>query len=95
MWFREVMVGYSENRAEHINVMCGQNVVFIYVKAGGTKWPQGCKMSKVKLKFKVFMSNSVTNSMEQNPSWEADISLASQESPPPQSPQNYVISNTI
>ena len=40
-------------------------------------------MLKVKLKFKVFTLNSVTNSMEQNPSWEADISLASQEISPP------------
>jgi len=30
------MVGYSENHAEHINVMCGQNMVFLNVKPGGT-----------------------------------------------------------
>jgi hypothetical protein len=36
MLFRETVAVYCENHTEHTNTLCGQNVEFQYVKAGGT-----------------------------------------------------------
>jgi hypothetical protein len=36
MLFRETVAVYCENHTEHTNTLCGQNVEFEYVKAGGT-----------------------------------------------------------
>jgi hypothetical protein len=35
MLFRETVAVYYENHTEHTNTLCGQNVEFWYVKAGG------------------------------------------------------------
>jgi hypothetical protein len=36
MLFRETVAVYCENHMEHTNTLCGQNVEFINVAAGGT-----------------------------------------------------------
>jgi hypothetical protein len=36
MLFREIIAVYCENRTEHTDTLCGQNVKGIRVKAGGT-----------------------------------------------------------
>jgi hypothetical protein len=36
MLFGETVTVYRENHAEHTHTLCGQNVEFWYVKAGGT-----------------------------------------------------------
>jgi hypothetical protein len=36
MLFGETVAVYCENHMEHTNTLCGQNVEFWYVKAGGT-----------------------------------------------------------
>jgi hypothetical protein len=35
MLFRETVSVYCENHTEHTDTLCGQNVEFCYVKAGG------------------------------------------------------------
>jgi hypothetical protein len=32
--FRETVAVYCENRTEHTDALCGQNVEFLYLKAG-------------------------------------------------------------
>jgi len=32
----EIMHGFSETHTKHINTLCGQNVEFVNIKAGGT-----------------------------------------------------------
>jgi hypothetical protein len=36
MLFKERVAVYCENHTEHINIFCGKNAEFYYVKAGGT-----------------------------------------------------------
>jgi hypothetical protein len=36
MLFGETVAVYYENHTEHTDTLCGQNVEFWYVKAGGT-----------------------------------------------------------
>jgi hypothetical protein len=36
MLFGKTVAVYCENHTEHTNTLCGQNVGFPYVKAGGT-----------------------------------------------------------
>jgi hypothetical protein len=36
MLFGETVAVYCENHTEHTDTLCGQNVEFWYVKAGGT-----------------------------------------------------------
>ena len=36
MLYREIIAVCSEIRTKHINAICGQNVEFVNVKAGGT-----------------------------------------------------------
>jgi len=36
MLYREIIAVCSEIHPKHINAVCGQNVEFLYVKAGGT-----------------------------------------------------------
>jgi hypothetical protein len=35
MLFGETVAVYCENHAEHTDILCGQNVEFLFVKAGG------------------------------------------------------------
>jgi hypothetical protein len=34
--YREIIAVYSQIHTKHINTLCGQNVAFLNVKAGGT-----------------------------------------------------------
>jgi hypothetical protein len=36
MLFGETVAVYCENHTEHTDTLCGQNVEFLYVNAGGT-----------------------------------------------------------
>jgi hypothetical protein len=36
MLFREIVAVYCDNHMKHTNTLCGQNVEFLCVKAGGT-----------------------------------------------------------
>jgi hypothetical protein len=45
MLLRETIVAYSENRMKHTITLCGHNVQFQYVKAGGTYNDHGASNS--------------------------------------------------
>ena len=36
MLYREIIAVFSEIHTKHINTLCGENVAFVSVKAGGT-----------------------------------------------------------
>jgi lipoate-protein ligase B len=43
MLFEETVAVYCENHTEHTDTLCGQNVEFLYVKAGG-KYTYHCAL---------------------------------------------------
>jgi hypothetical protein len=38
MQYRKIMAVYSENSTQQINMLCGQNALYLNVKAGGTHY---------------------------------------------------------
>ena len=57
MMYREIIAVCSQIRTNHINTLCGQSVVFLKIKPGGTysksstvtglEWPRGFPEVKV------------------------------------------------